>query len=293
MSKRFSFVVFFVAIIFVVWIATASANIYDVQKELALYGNLNQNSMQIYWDPIQHMNVGCGPTAAVNSFVYLQKKYGSVYDTLLVPACGQDLDGNGIQDFYDDEMAVGIALGGASYMNTLANLTTFHDDFIWGKKAYIESVASGNTVYAAQDWWAWTNTERPKPAWVAPVKPTWGFIYNELKACEDVEILLSWSDGGHFLTLTSLHWNDADNDGIIDFGENASMDYIDPCTGAWGQSQIWTGGSESDKDIETDYNTSSTTWISMAVAESPVPEPSTLIMLLLAGMCGLTLRRRA
>ena len=82
-----------------------------------------------------------------------------------------------------------------------------------------------------------------------------------------MELLLSWSDGGHFITLTSFHWDDADDDYIIDIGEDAWIDFIDPWTGQQGLASIWHGGDI----IETDYIDGS--WISMAVSESVPGRP--------------------
>lgn len=241
--------------------------VYNVQKETQLYGNLKQGDIPVWG------NVACGPTAAINSFVYLQNKYPTVYDSKLIG----DADNDGIPNTYQDLIAVANTLGGPNYMNTIAMNTTWHDDFIWGKRAYIEQVAPNVTTYAAQDFWNWNNPQRPKPAWVQQGYPTWDFLYNELLNCQDVEILLTWGDGGHYLTLTSFHWSDLDWDGIIDQNENAWIDYIDPCTGAWGQTNIWhsfVGGGQ--WKIETNYYSS---WISMAVKESPVPEPGSLLVL--------------
>lgn len=253
---------------------------YHVQKEIQLYGNLKQGDIPVWG------GVACGPTAAINSFVYLQNKYPSVYDSNLIG----DADNDGIPNTYQDLIAVANILGGAQYMNTIAMNTTWHDDFIWGKQAYIEAFCPNVTTYAAQDIWNWNNPARPRPAWVQPVYPTWDFLYNELLKCQDVEILLTWGDNGHYLTLTSFHWTDLDWDGVIDQNENASIDYIDPCTGAWGQTAIWHAAVGPNLwKIETGYNSS---YISMAVKESPVPEPASLLVLCsgLAGLMGVLKR---
>jgi len=253
----------------------AWGNTYDIEKELELYGDLDQHDVPGFGA------VACGPTAAVNSFVYLQNKYPGIYDTLLVP----DINANGLDNA--DMIAVAQTLGGAVYMNTIANNTTYHDDFIWGKREYIEDKAPGRTEYLAQDSWNWPQPARPKPTWVSTQYPTWDFIYDELVACEDVEVLLSWSGGGHYLTLSSFHWADTANPGVIDLGE-AWIDYMDPWTGAWGQSNIWSGSGR----IETDYESGA--YISMAVSESPIPEPISLVFFStgVAAVMGVARRKR-
>ena len=160
--------------------ASAEAITYDIEKEINLYGNLNQNIVPIWG------NVACAPTAAVNSFVYLQNKYPGVYDNKLVPAQGQDLDGDGDVDQTDHMIAVVQTLGGANYMNTVANNGTFSDDFIYGKSKYIEEKVPGWTIYEAQSKWAWQRPPIPKPNWVQTIDPTWEFLYGELVDCEDV-----------------------------------------------------------------------------------------------------------
>ena len=79
-----------------------------------------------------------------------------------------------------------------------------------------------------------------------------------------------------------------DEDSVIDFEENATFDYIDPCNGLPGVSKLWQntyGGI-----LETDYNAYGPT-ITMAVSES-IPEPVTLGLLLLGGLALLSRRRK-
>jgi hypothetical protein len=257
--------------------APASATLWDIQKEIELYGDLNQNDIPGIG------GVCCGPAAAVNSFWYLQNKYPHVYGTSLVPAQGSDLNGDMVVDYYDDLIAAAQTLASPQYMNTTAPGGTFHDDFIMGKRQYIEDRLPGWTRYEAQDSWDWTG-QHQRPEWVDPIAPTWDFLYNELVDCEDVEILLSFTDGGHFLTLTSFHWDDADNDMLMEIGE-AFIDYIDPWTGLYGTSNIWQSGAI----IETDYTAGA--WISMAISESPIPGPAALTLLLGAALIGSRRRR--
>jgi hypothetical protein len=125
-----------------------------------------------------------------------------------------------------------------------------------------------------------------KPVWVQDnTYPTWQFLYNNLVACEDVEICINDGSWGHCLTLTSFHWNDLNNDGIIQAVEGATIDYIDPATGLWvAASPIWQG--LGNNFLSVGYGNFPNATLSMAMKES-IPEPSTLVMLLAAGIAGL------
>jgi len=253
---------------------------WDIQKEIALYGNLDQDTVP------NGGEVACGPVAVVNCFVYLENKYPGVYDRKLIP---DDNVSNGLHD-QAELISVAQILMGAAYMNTQPPGGTYHDDLIWGKNKYMEERVPGVTKYQAQDQWAWNNPVRPKPAWVVGMTPTWQFLFTELADCEDVEILISWSDGGHYVTLSSLHWTDLDMDGVIDMNEAATIDFIDPGTGAVNNASIWQsylGGA-----IETGYFGTTASWISMAVSESPIPEPATMTLLALGLGAAALLKRR-
>jgi len=263
--------------------STGLALVYEVHKEVALYGNLNQHN--IHWQPL----MACGPVAVTNSLWYLQNKYPGVYDTRLVPQQQVDQDGNGVVNSYDDLIAVADNLG-QNFMFTDPANGTWHDNLIVGKMNYIEGRLPGQTVYEAQDQWGWAHQTRPN--WVQPVTPGWDFMFGELKDCEDVEILLSrFNDGGHYLTVTGFTWNDANNDKFIDPSENARIEYMDPWTGATGNSHVWNNGSPgSPGEMETDYFTDGS-WISVVVSESPsrIPEPCSLIVWSLLAVLGIAL----
>jgi hypothetical protein len=252
----------------------ASAEVFTVQLDESLFGHLNQ--ADVTGCPPA---VACGPTAAANSFGWLQQRYPTVYGMRLVP----DINTSGTLDS-PDLAAVANTLSGPNLMNcSECSGGTFIDEFIYGKTAYIEQVAPGRTQYAAQDPFAWDVTRggvaQPRPGYIQPVNPTFGFLFNELLAGEDVEILIN-GDFNHYLTLTSLEWDDVLLSG--------TMDYIDPATGAHGVSNI----SQVGNFINTDYGGGSSNIVA-AVSESPVPEPATILLLgsMLLGF-GIVLRRR-
>ena len=264
----------------------AWAQTYDIQKPVAKYGNLNQN-----WIPAPLGASACGPTAAVNSYVYLERQYPGIYGRKLVP---DNIIPNGLYD-PPELVAVAQTLALPQFMNTQgaapgAYTGTFDDMFIYGKYQYIEDFAPGTTVYSAQlmSTWQWPGNPvvRPpgplppigKPDWVQEnTIPTWQFLYDELVACEDVEILIVDAAWGHFLTLTSFSWTDGNGNGVIDVAENATIDYIDPATGAWVPAtqikQDALGGV-----IWVNYPDAPNARLVMAVAESPrvIPEPAGL-----------------
>lgn len=258
---------------------------YFIDKGSENYGNLDQNDITNFVG-----NVSCGPVAAVNSFVYLQNKYPDTYDESLV----------GDPSVYQNLVDAAETLCGPNYMNTQPPGGTYADMFIYGKQKYLEEELPGKTSYAAQMNFTWGiagNPPRPanqippipKPAWVQDnTYPTWQFIYGELKACEDVEVLINWTNGGHFLTLTGFDWTDTNSDNKIQQSEDATIYYIDPATGAPGHSAIWNNGNN---QLQTDYQAGAI--FTTAVSESPIPEPATMVLIAMSmvGMAG-TIRRR-
>ena len=270
--------IFLLALMLIIGLTSSNAQaiVYDIEKDWTLYGDLNQNLIPGIG------SMACGPTAAVNSFVYLENQYPGIYDHNLVP----DLNADGVYHDTDDMIAVAQTLAESGYMNMTMADGTFHDNFIYGKWKYMEEQAPGMTIYDAQDTWDWTRPPVAAPDWFEKKNPTWEFIYNQLVGCEDLEILLSFfGDGGHYLTLTSFYFDDGNNNGIIEVDEDAWVDFIDPWTGAWGQASIHDGT----QWLETDYYTGG--WITMAASQSPIPEPTT-IFLMGSGLFGLAYRFR-
>ena len=262
------------------------AKIVEVPLDPAMFGNLDQLTTDC-------KKTNCGPTSAINSFAFLQNQHPSVYGTSLIPGTVVK-DG---KNTYPDGVLKNAAnvLGGNPYMGSCLpcgpNHGTDIDDFILGKHDYLEKMAPGKTIYHAQEGFTWG--ERPagsphpgakKPDYVQDkTKPTLDFLTGELRKKQDIELLLSADDGGHYITLTGIKYDDVKLTGTISF--------ID----AWGGKPGTADFKMKNGYITTDYTLGSEgkvafERITSAVVESPVPEPSVWVMLA-AGMISLAVAR--
>jgi len=236
--------------------ASAHATVIDVSLDAGKFGRLDQGTTQC-------PDFGCGPAAAVNSFVYLQTAFPGTYTVPLVPS-GKMVD-------------VANTLHGQNFMNTCcvpggaggASL----GDFILGKMAYIEGVNKGVTKYEVQmrdEWSAPGHPGAAKPAFVEDNKiPAVAFIAEQVRMGQDVEISLKPLTGpGHFVTLTGIMFDTDTGTGRISF--------VDPMGGKTSTAGITRPG----ESLVTDYMVNNqVTRIVGVVAESPVPEPSTVLLL--------------
>jgi hypothetical protein len=245
---------------------TASAKQVKYMEDATLFGTLDQAITNC-------PNANCGPTAAVNSFVYLQNAFPNTYKKQLVPTV------NGKKPSVAEQKAVANNLG-TNYMKNCCGTSkggTKIGDFILGKMDYIEAQDPGVTTYAAQTPAKWANVipkhpGTPKPGYVQDdTIPTLSFIAAQLKAKEDVEVLLDNDKGQlHYLTLTGINYDDVTNVG--------TFYYVDPLGGGRNNSKIL--GLGGDKFIQTDYKLAGiNSDIAGVVAESPVPEPGTWLLL--------------
>jgi probable HAF family extracellular repeat protein/autotransporter-associated beta strand protein len=237
-----------------------------------LYGHLDQHYLTEFG--LGADNMACSPTAAANSLLYLQNKYPTVYGNALVPGATSDPATQ-----HEPLLSVARTLSSNSYMKTTVKNGTYDNDFIMGLKQYVEDQVPGNTIFEAQDNWSWSN----QPDWVQTTSPTWQFIGDSLFSSKDVNIAISWENGGHSLTLSGFNWLDSNNDGIIEKNEGAVFDIVDPWTGNDDVFHIWQDSLNG--PLDTDYHSDS--WISVAMSMEPVLEPGTLVVLMSGGLFAL------
>ncbi len=267
--------------------AAVDAKWVEVQLDPALYGNLDQKTTDC-------KNTNCGPTSAINSFAFLQNRHPKVYGTSLIPGTVVNKDGS---YSYPDGVLKDAAnvLGGNPYMGTCLacgpNDGTYVEDFILGKYDYLEKFAPGKTIYHAQMNIGWrenpdggTHPGTKKPGYVQDdTKPTLAFLTGELRKKQDIELFLAEGDVAHYITLTGIKYDDVKFTGTISF--------ID----AWGGKPGSADFSLEDGLIKTNYTLgsegkTSIAFITSAIAESPIPEPSVWVMLA-AGMISLAVIR--
>ena len=193
-------------------VGPAAASIVDIQLDTARFGRVNSAAVGL--PPGSLGDAASVPAAMVNGFIYLQNQYPA-YAGRLVP---------GDPVATANTLAYGFLLtGGAD--------TGGGDPTSWidGQKAYMESAAPGVTVYEAVSA-QYTGMDQT----VRRALPDWLTLARWLKQGAFIELHLlpsSFSSPfarGYSIALTSFHWNDANDDGVIQKSEGAQIDLLDP-----------------------------------------------------------------
>ena len=265
---------------------------YTVRLDPDLFGRLNQKDVTSCVkkpDDPSDFGKGCGPAAAVNSFAYLERRYPAIYGGGLIPSTGKN--------FTDEDLVRTAEDLARNFMGTDKDNGTFIYDFIGGKRKYIEGKRPGKTRYAAEVDPAKNladDTKVTRPEDVVRKVPSWQFLHGNLKSEEDVEVLVNAvtldADGkvttidttvGHYITAVMLEWIDVDLDDVIDKSENAKLGYVDPVGGVLKSAGIFQN-SLNGPILSIGPTTGKTFGVTGVIKESPIPEPATLSLLVLA-----------
>ena len=105
------------------------------------------------------------------------------------------------------------------------------------------------------------------------VKSARAWIQKEVSDGEDVEILMESPGFRHWVTVTGFTWFDANGNGKEDPGE-VSIDFVDPKGGRDIESVI---SSTTNGGLTISYN-NTMEGVTVAVSESPIPEPGGLLL---------------
>jgi hypothetical protein len=253
-------------VVFLAFAGVLSAAAVNIPSNL--YGHFNQLGSGICEDGSGN-NFACGPVATANSMMMLDNKYGS------------SLIGDQDLDFDVDDDVVGlVAAQLAPLMGCAAcNGGTTVAGLIAGKTQYLNANAPGMYYVHSQ------------------ASPGFQWFFDELTRGQDIEVLVGFYNaqgtriGGHFITLNGISGTVNGDTGFLDNGAN--IDFIDPSGGVDRNRGIY---EFNDHTLGTTYGVGGntvTTVVEYGIAESPVPEPGTIVLMLAGVPALLLIRRRA
>jgi len=190
------------------------------------------------------------------------------------------MTGDGLVDEMDYIEAV-IKMGSAGYMNTQKIGATSDANMVAGKREWIQEYNDMpdtlDIVMKGQD--------VEGDGGLQKTRPTAQFIYQEIKACEDVEV--GFPD--HWITAYGIGFTDEDDDDFFDPEETGFLRFIDPWGGVPGQGAL----KFEDGWWKLEYHAGDWRNVEIVVSESPVPEPMTMLGLFLGvSSVGAYIRRR-
>jgi hypothetical protein len=228
----------------------------------------------------------CGAVSSINSFTYLQRQYPDVYDNLLLPnydALTNTADEDA-QDFGFDGWQVGMNPPRLGYYDPMRpHNDDFTDSFLQTKKDWINDRAPGTTVFNS---WFDGSTDNNR-------KPTIQDLATEIAHGEDVEFFVRGDNFYHVMTLTGV---------MCDMAMNCSIKYQDPNDPAQDapnqtMAKIYMAAITDMNGMLTFTGVPGSQFAGMvtitaAFAESPIPEPATIVLLSIVLGCAMLRRSR-
>lgn len=198
---------------------TASAALIQLQLPYLEYGHVyNTDSGMAGGNPVPW----CAPTATANSFQFLEKHY-----PLILP--GQPLTGGNVIGLRNQLATGWIGADNIQHPGMIVSPQGSSDQSWWEHKVWwIEDHVPANTIVFGG------MIESDPTSWyrggdLIQGSPTWNFLWQEVADGEDVEIKIDIGTSvAHVLTLTSMNFDDINNNLVWDPGEARMIDYIDP-----------------------------------------------------------------
>lgn len=200
---------------------TASAALIQLQLPYPEYGHVyNTDSGLAGGNPVPW----CAPTATANSFQFLENHYPSILP-------GQPLTGGNVIGLRNSLATGWTNSGGIPRPGMIVgpNFLFATDQSWWEHKVWwIEDHAPANTIVFGG------MIESDPSTWyrggdLIQGSPTWNFLWQEVEDGENVEIKIDTGTSlAHVLTLTSMNFDDLNNNLMWDPNEPRMIDYIDP-----------------------------------------------------------------
>jgi len=192
---------------------------YSVMENTSYFGWMDQYSLD---NSTYHFvgNEACVPTSSTNAMTYLQNYAPGYFGTVLTGTT------------YASWQATDALLITPAYMDTQPSDGTYYDHIPYAWTKYVIEDNGFNAVSFSgifpSDYWGTGNYA--KPAYMTDGNPTSSFFVNALGAGNATifSILYNGGGGGHELLAAGLDWVDLNDDGIIEFSENASLYFVDP-----------------------------------------------------------------
>ncbi len=279
--------------------------VYNVMENASYFGWLDQYSL----DNATYHFVGseaCVPTSSTNAMTYLQNLAPSYFGTALTGTS------------YSSWMSTDTLLISAPYMDTKPNDGTYYDHIPFALNKYIIVDNGFSSVQFSGifpvDYWG--GGDYSKPSYITDGNPTSGFFLNSLGAGNATifSILYGGAGGGHELLAAGLNWTDANDDGVIQFSENASLFFVDPLDPASydinglpvsgpkiSSGHLWNDAGSLKLDYlqysgSLPYSSGSYSYTGTVTIDTvfaiAVPEPSSVFLVLVGfGACGFCFRR--
>ena len=238
--------------------------------------------------------VACVPTSSTNALTFLQGANPAYFGTALTGSS------------YSSWVTTNTTLMSAPYMDTSAQ-GTYYNHIPYALTQYIKvDCGFANVSFSGMfpaDYWSDTF---PKPAYMTDGLPSSSFLLNALKTNQAT--IFSFSNGpiGHEATAVGFNWLDANDDGIIQQSENATVSFVDPLdpsaaytgglpdgTAKLTTAQIWNAGGVAGGELNITYNQYSGSLPYESGSYQPftgsvdtmfavVPEPQTIALLVLS-----------